>query len=275
MPSNESLCINPTNTNLLWLQLSARPRKILVACWGKQNPIGLLQRCLISFCTQKHRLYPQHIHVSSGGYLHRWCGKVFTNILQNMGPKTPKAVGHSLEVSPEQTQAKITSKIVLLSESISGLHYKMAGVQFLGAGKLLLEGLETLLFLRPTLSWGTRLFLVDTTESCLYPKKSRASLLPKKANQKQSQLSRNSPMPPSSKKVGINLRVDFILNARGVLCNSLVISLDGTKPRWTTLRWTAQNIARCFPSPGQNFVFFPLCGSYRSRLSRELLTCIF
>ena len=30
--------------------------------------------------------------------------------LQNLGPKTPKAVGHLLEVSPEQTQAQVSKQ---------------------------------------------------------------------------------------------------------------------------------------------------------------------
>ncbi len=102
VPMSERLCIQATNMHILWLQQEL----YLAKYWcllGKQKPIGLLQRCLFAFGSQKHRYNPQLIRFFDRVFA-PVVKKVFTYILQNLGPKADKAVGHSLELSPEQTR---------------------------------------------------------------------------------------------------------------------------------------------------------------------------
>ena len=84
---SESLCLNPTNVHVLWLQ-----RELYLAKYwcvlGKVKPIGLLQRCLFSFGGRKH-VYNPRLKGFVGQVFAPLVRHVLTYVLQNLGPHPP------------------------------------------------------------------------------------------------------------------------------------------------------------------------------------------
>ena len=98
---SETLCLNPTNMHIIWLQQELYFAKYWCVL-GKQKPLGLLQRCLFSFGGQKH-VYNARLN----GFVRQvFCPvvkHVLTYVLRNLGPRSPKAAQQNLRLAPEQT----------------------------------------------------------------------------------------------------------------------------------------------------------------------------
>ena len=96
----ETLCLNPTNMHILWLQQELYLAKYWCVL-GKQKPIGLLQRCLFSFGGQKH-VYNARL----SGFVRQVFSPVVKHVLacvlRTLGPKSPKAATQNLRLAPEQ-----------------------------------------------------------------------------------------------------------------------------------------------------------------------------
>ena len=85
----ESLCLKPTNVNVLWMQQQLYVGKFWCAV-AKNKPIGLVQRSLFSFGFRTHRhdsrlnSFHEHIFLPI-------VKKLFRFTVKELGPKTPKA----------------------------------------------------------------------------------------------------------------------------------------------------------------------------------------
>ena len=81
-------------------------RALLGKYWrvlGKQKPIGLVQRCLFSFGSQRHRHNSELIDFFPKVFA-PIARRLFTYIVQNLGPKSAKVAQRSLGLTPEQTR---------------------------------------------------------------------------------------------------------------------------------------------------------------------------
>ena len=85
----ESLCLNPTNVNVLWLQQPFYFGKFWCAV-AKNKPIGLVQRFLFSFGSRTHRHDSRLKHFHEHIFL-PFVKKLFRFTVKELGPKTPKA----------------------------------------------------------------------------------------------------------------------------------------------------------------------------------------